>query len=69
MMTFQDEAKAKAAKLEKADILELAVKHVQYLHDKFKINKNCKENTSDTAKEDRLSSIHGKSSAEELRER
>ncbi|XP_046679134.1 transcription factor HES-2-like [Homalodisca vitripennis] len=30
-------AKAKAAKLEKADILEMAVKHVQYLHDKYKV--------------------------------
>lgn len=34
----QEEAKSRTAKLEKADILEMAVKHVQFLHDKYRVS-------------------------------
>lgn len=34
----QEGAKSRTAKLEKADILEMAVKHVQFLHDKYRVS-------------------------------
>lgn len=34
---MQGSDKSKTAKLEKADILEMTVKHVQYLHNKYKV--------------------------------
>lgn len=43
MYLLQASDKSKTAKLEKADILEMTVKHVQYLHDKYKISQQ-KEN-------------------------
>ncbi|XP_054287846.1 enhancer of split m3 protein-like [Macrosteles quadrilineatus] len=46
----QESEKAKAAKLEKADILELAVKHVQYLHDRLGLSGQ-KENKRDGTEE------------------